>query len=161
MRALKSLAPIADKGATVLILGSMPGRKSLEMSEYYAHPANQCWRILAEIFRTDSPATYIEKMNFLKLHSIALWDVLSTCTRKASEDASIRQAAPNKIQELLRDYPNITTILLNGKAAEKYFTKHFEEIQAIAVHYVPSTSPAYASLSFEKKVKEWELFLKR
>ena len=42
--------PIADVSARVLVLGSLPGRKSLERHEYYAQPYNAFWRIMGALF---------------------------------------------------------------------------------------------------------------
>ena len=37
----KSFKPSIDNNSKILILGSMPGIKSLEEQQYYAHPQNR------------------------------------------------------------------------------------------------------------------------
>ena len=41
MNRSKSFLPIIDKETKILILGSLPGKKSLELREYYGHPRNR------------------------------------------------------------------------------------------------------------------------
>lgn len=134
----------------------MPGRKSLAEQEYYAHPANQFWRILAALHSEPVPQDYAAKKLFLSRCRIALWDVLETCERKASEDASIRADAPNYIPALLQKHRKIRRIILNGKAAEKYYRKHFAGSVQIPAVYAPSTSPAHAALRYEEKLQKWK-----
>ena len=63
---IRSFAPIAGRNARVLILGSMPGRASLEAGRYYAHPQNAFWRIAAELLRIEPDAPYRRRVQALK-----------------------------------------------------------------------------------------------
>ena len=47
---LTGLAPLVSPDTQVLILGSFPGGRSLQMQQYYAHPQNQFWKILQAIW---------------------------------------------------------------------------------------------------------------
>lgn len=156
MQSIQSFPPLAGSKPAILILGSIPGRKSLEDREYYAHPSNQFWRILAALYSEPVPEDYPAKKMFLQRRRIALWDVLAACQRKASEDASIRAALPNRIDQFLDSNPGIRKIVLNGKAAEKYFLKHFAKSLDIPFCVMPSTSPAHAALNFETKLRAWK-----
>lgn len=103
MSKCKSFAPIADEQSRILILGSMPGIKSLEQQEYYAHPQNRFWRLLALLLNEDVPQNYAVKQALLHKHHLALWDTLGYCERDGSLDSSIKNEAPNAVIELVSD----------------------------------------------------------
>lgn len=58
-----SFDPISNSDTTILILGTMPGDKSLELGEYYGHPRNKFWKIISTITDNDLPLTYKDKKN--------------------------------------------------------------------------------------------------
>ena len=82
MQKISSFPPIIDKESKILILGSIPGVKSLEMQQYYAHPQNKFWKIIFELFNEKFTTDYKERIEILEKHHIALWDVIDTCERK-------------------------------------------------------------------------------
>ena len=84
MNRISSFPPIVFNDSKILILGSVPGVKSLEMQEYYAHPQNKFWRILFEQFNENFTENYVEKIKFLKKNKIAVWDVIDYCERVGS-----------------------------------------------------------------------------
>ncbi|MCK5083508.1 MAG: DNA-deoxyinosine glycosylase, partial [Candidatus Omnitrophica bacterium] len=84
MPVLQSFSPLINAKSKILILGSMPGVRSLEAGEYYAYSQNQFWRIIAELLKCDLPVTYAQKKKMLLENRIALWDVVASCTRKGS-----------------------------------------------------------------------------
>ena len=149
-------APIAGPGSKILILGSMPGERSLQVRQYYGHSLNQFWRVLKEVFGTGELRDYQSKKILLRDHGIALWDVVKSCHRRNSADLSIKKAEANDIRGFLKDHPGIRHILLNGRAAEKCFIGLFGQTVRLPYDYVPSTSPAHASLSFRAKVRLWK-----
>src|ERR1700761_7099064 len=97
--------PISSPSAEVLILGSLPGRLSLERGEYYANPQNAFWRIVAG--RTpDLPSEYAGRVRALGEQRIALWDVLAAATRSGSLDADIASdAIPNNFRAFFHAHP--------------------------------------------------------
>lgn len=155
MKRISSFPPIISEGAEILILGSVPGIKSLEMQEYYAHPQNKFWKILFELFEEDFTIDYIEKQKFLQRNRIALWDVIDSCEREGSLDTKIKNEIHNDIEQILADYPNIKAIFCNGKKSFKNVQKKLSPKIEIAVFDLPSTSPAY-TLSYEKKLEGWK-----
>ena len=156
MNRISSFPPIISKDSKILILGSVPGIKSLEMQEYYAHPQNKFWKILFEIFREDFSTDYSEKLNFLKKYHIAVWDVIDSCERKGSLDTEIKNENHHNILQLLEDFPNIKVIYCNGQKSFKTLGKILPQDFEIPIFVLPSTSPAY-TIPYEKKLEDWSI----
>jgi len=116
---IQSFAPIVDNESEILILGSVPGVRSLEMKEYYAHPQNVFWKIIFQLFNQELTTDYHKKIELLKTNHIALWDVIESCERKGSIDSSIKNEAENDILQLLKSYPTIKMIFCNGQKSYK------------------------------------------
>jgi hypoxanthine-DNA glycosylase len=134
----------------------MPGPEALRRRQYYGFPGNHFWPVIQALFaKDDRPLSYPQKIRLLKTNRIALWDVISSCRRVGAGDSSITDVTPNRIPELLKRYPNIRTVFVNGKTAERLFRMHFGEKVKLPVHALPSTSPAHAALSFQKKLNYW------
>ncbi len=164
MSAVKSFPPIADPGARVLILGSMPGVASLAAGRYYAHARNAFWPLLGALLGFAADAPYAERTAALRAAGIALWDVLHACTRAGSLDVAIERGSevPNDLPGFLAAHPRITHVFFNGAAAEACFRRHVLPqlgTGAITCVRLPSTSPANASSSFERKLAAWRAAL--
>lgn len=159
--ACESFAPLVDDECKILILGSMPGVKSLAEQEYYAHPRNRFWQLLALLLKESNSLDYEAKKALLKRQHIALWDTLGYCERKGSLDSDIRDEVPNDICGLLERYQNIQVVFCNGGKAAAAFKRYFAKKlpRPISVHYLPSTSPANARKNLEALAKEWEIIL--
>ena len=161
MSACKSFAPIADEDSRILILGSMPGIKSLEQQEYYAHPQNRFWRLLALLLQENVPQDYPAKQALLHKHHLALWDTLGYCERDGSLDSNIKNEAPNAVVELAGELPHLQAVVCNGGKAgaafKKYFAKKMPE--QVQIFYLPSTSPANARLCLEDLAEHWQVIL--
>lgn len=149
-----SFPPIIDNHSKILILGSIPGVKSLEKQQYYGHPQNKFWKIIFELMNEDFTDEYSERINVLKRHHIALWDVIDSCERKGSLDSEIRNEEANQVGKLLQEYPNIRAIFCNGGKSYKNLQKIVGKDFEIPVFLLPSTSPLH-TVSFEKKLEEW------
>jgi hypoxanthine-DNA glycosylase len=150
--------PIAGSDARILILGSLPGQRSIAEQQYYAHPQNVFWPIMRELFGIEG--SYAGRCEQLVINRIALWDVLQSSLRLGSMDANIRLdgARANDFEGFLAANSEIRLIVFNGRKAEALFTK-FVNIEAIGNSILrvglPSTSPAYAAMSFLEKLKAW------
>lgn len=153
---ISSFPPIIDQESKILILGSVPGVKSLEKQEYYGHPQNKFWKIIFELFEVDFTENYVEKIEILKKNKIAVWDVIDTCERKGSLDSEIRNEEANDIKNLLQTHPNIRAIFCNGGKSYKNLKKILDKNSEIPAYLLPSTSPLH-TISFEKKLEEWKI----
>ena len=156
MQKISSFPPIINENSKILILGSIPGVKSLEMQQYYAHPQNKFWKIICEIFNEEFTTNYQQRIEILEKHHIALWDVIDTCERKGSLDSEIRNEEANKIEELLQNFPNIKAIFCNGQKSYKNLQKILGKDFYLPIFVLPSTSPAYAGLKYEEKLLSWQ-----
>lgn len=156
------LGPIARRDATRLVLGSLPGRRSLAMQQYYAHPRNLFWKIVEELFGSDSPLPYKRRVRILTAQGIALWDVLAAAERPGSLDASIVHASAhaNDFRGFYRAHPGIRRVFFNGRKAEALYRRLVlpaldGEFPGIRYDCLPSTSPAHAGMTFAAKLSRW------
>lgn len=160
MTRVRSFAPVADAGATRLILGSMPGEASLRAGQYYAHPRNQFWLILGELLGVDPGVPYADRLEALVTSGIALWDVLRSCRRPGSLDAAIDRDSivPNDFAAFFTRHPQVRRVYFNGATAEACFRRLvLPQLPAGSLVYerLPSTSPAHAALNYEQKLAAW------
>lgn len=154
----RSFLPIADPQAKILILGSMPGVESLRRRQYYAHPQNRFWPLMADILDFEPTADYAARTQALMRNHVALWDVLKTCERPGSLDSNIRKGLINDFASFFRAHPQIHTVFFNGVKAEASFHRQaLSALGALPLRYVrlPSTSPANAAISLAKKKRAW------
>ena len=152
--ALTGLAPVVDARTRILVLGSFPGAASLAAQQYYAHPRNLLWPILSAL--TAEPLAqlpYAERLPRLLAHGFGLWDVLGACEREGSLDSAIRKPAANDFARLRELCPLLETVGLNGQTSGKFAPQFAAEGYRTVV--LPSTSPAYASMSFDAKLAAW------
>ena len=155
--------PIATPNIHVLILGSMPGVRSLELNQYYGHPRNLFWPLMAELVGVPVVAPYAERLVLLNAAGIGLWDSLKAAERPGSLDASIvrHTEVANDFPTFLAEHRQVRAIVFNGKKSESAFTKHVLQaghadlFNNIALLPMPSTSPANASISFDEKRQRW------
>jgi TDG/mug DNA glycosylase family protein len=154
--------PVSSSSSRVLVLGSLPGRLSLERGEYYANPQNAFWKIVAARV-PDLPSDYPGRAAVLIEHGIALWDVLAATTRSGSLNADIAEdAIPNNFRAFFHIHSQIRLIAFNGGTAAKLYERHVPPTltnaqRSIPRDTLPSTSGAHASLSFQKKVARWSI----
>ena len=154
---LQGLPPVAGPGTVLLILGSFPSARSLQLRQYYAHPRNQFWQILQALWprhplpATDEAGGYAARCRWLLDRGLGLWDVYARCTRSGSLDSAIRDAVPNDIAALA--LPRLGAIAHNG--AESFRHARHTTALGVPVHRLPSTSPANASWSFARKLDAW------
>lgn len=157
MQRSQGFAPIAGHDASVLILGSLPGQRSLAAQQYYAHPQNAFWRIMQDVFGI--AGDYERRCEGLRLNRVAVWDVLRASERPGSMDADIRtdSAEVNDFQKFLHKYQCINRVLCNGRKAADIFERRVVVTLdgSPEVFCMPSTSPAYAAMRYDTKLQIW------
>jgi hypoxanthine-DNA glycosylase len=151
-------APVANPDARILILGSLPSEQSLAAGEYYAHPQNAFWGIMREL--TGAKGDYGQRCAAVTEAGIAIWDVLRQSVRPGSMDADIRldTAQANDFQAFFHEHADLERVLFNGKKAEQMFARFVKTSELgkkVSFSSLPSTSPAYAAMSFGDKLARW------
>ncbi len=158
---LTGLPPLVSPATKVLILGSFPGVRSLQAQEYYGHPQNQFWKILQAIWPSSAhgicDSSYENRSTWLLERGLGVWDVYASCEREGSLDSAIRNAVPNDIAAL--HLPQLQAIAHNGGESFKH-ARHTRTL-GVPVYQLPSTSPANASWSFERKLAAWREVMER
>lgn len=154
-----SFDPISNAETEVLILGTMPGDKSIELDEYYGHPRNRFWKIISSITNNDLPQTYAEKKALLFKTKIGIWDVAHKANRKGSLDSAIENEEPNDLNNFISKHKNLKVIGFNGKKSEVLFDKYFDRKSGIRFISLPSTSPANTGIDFDNICNQWRQIL--
>ena len=155
-RVYHTLKPIYFPDSKVLILGTMPSPKSRQTGFYYGHPQNRMWRALAGVFEDEIPISNEDKINFLRRHRIAMWDVLAECDINGAQDSTIKNPIPNDINFILRNSA-VEKIFTAGKTAGNLYRKYCMENTGIAAVELPSTSPANCACSLEKLIQNYSV----
>lgn len=162
---LQGMEPVVDERTRVLVLGSFPGIRSLQLQQYYAHPQNHFWPILQAMWPHapwPEPADYAQRCACALACGVGLWDVYASCERQGSLDAAIRHGQLNDFVGLLERCPQLRAIAHNGGESFRHARAVERALQAagmgdqVSLHRLPSTSPANASWSFERKLQAWQ-----
>ncbi len=152
--ALDGLAPVVDSRTRLVILGSFPGAASLAAQQYYGHPRNHFWPILSALWGCDLvTASYADRLAATLAHGLGIWDVYAACERIGSLDSAIENARLNDLAALKIRAPQLEAIAHNG--GESARSMRLTAALGVAVHRLPSTSPANASWSFARKLAAW------
>lgn len=154
---ITGLEPIGNMNPKILILGTFPGKKSLEQQQYYANRRNLFWECMACICRVESNQEYEDWFRILDERGICVWDVLKSCTREGSQDKRITNGKTNNFKTFLAR-SNSRAIFFNGRKAEKLFRRYVvPELDVLppTMEYLPSTSPANAGMTEDEKLSEW------
>lgn len=155
---LRGLPPVIDRRTRLLVLGSFPSVASLQAGQYYAHPRNHFWPLLSALWNVDLRAlAYPRRLQEVLQRGLGIWDVYAHCRREGSLDSAIRNAEVNDFAALRAQCPQLQLIVHNGGESFRHAKRvraslgveHFPLVQ------LPSTSPANASWSFERKLEAW------
>lgn len=155
---LEGLPPVAGPGAKLLVLGSFPGAASLAAQQYYAHPRNQFWPIVSALLGLKGEHAlealpYAQRLPIAQSRGLAMWDVYGACQREGSLDSAIQAGELNDLPGLIQSLPSLRAIAHNGGESAKHM--RITQELGLPVYRLPSTSPANASWSFERKLAAW------
>jgi TDG/mug DNA glycosylase family protein len=165
MARVRGFPPISRPDARILILGSMPSRESLARRQYYAHPRNAFWPILTDLLQIEATA-YEERVEQVKRRRVAIWDVLEACFRSGSLDSAIddESLVTNDFSAFYTAHPNIERVFFNGAKAEAVYRRRVlptlsGTAAALPLQRLPSTSPAHAGMSLQRKRAAWRVLI--
>ena len=151
-----SFPPVTNGATRLLVLGSLPGAVSLARGQYYAHPQNQFWRLMGCVIDRDLVALgYESRLRALLDAGVGLWDTVAAATRKGSLDAAIRLHAASDLAALAGTLPELRAVAFNGGTSARIGRRQLAGVEGIDLVDLPSSSPAYASLSFDRKLETW------
>lgn len=151
---LQGLPPVLARHTRCIVLGSFPGEASLARQQYYGHPRNHFWPLLAAVWGVDLVAMpYRRRLAEVRRRGLGIWDVYASCRRDGSLDADIEVAELNDFARLMRRAPHLQLVLHNG--GESARAARVLASLGLATRRLPSTSPANASWSFERKLAAW------
>lgn len=153
---LHGLPPVLARHTRCLVLGSFPGEASLAAQQYYGHPRNHFWPLLAAIWQVDLVAmSYRQRLAEVRRRGLGIWDAYASCRREGSLDAAIEAPQLNDFAGLAVQAPALRLVLHNGSES----ARAARGLQALgwATRRLPSTSPANASWTFERKLAAWRL----
>jgi TDG/mug DNA glycosylase family protein len=122
---ISGFGPIAVRNAKVLVLGTIPGRQSLAMGQYYANPQNAFWFIMERLFQAKAELDYEARTAMVKAAGVAVWDVLFTAERDRSVDAAIVAGSEvaNDFSAFFSLHKQIRSVFFNGAKAEALFCR--------------------------------------
>ena len=148
------LAPLTDHRTRLVVLGSFPGVASLNAQQYYGHPRNHFWPILSALWGVDlTPLGYAQRVSEVLARGLGVWDVYASCRREGSLDSAIEQPVLNDLAGLKRRAPRLRAVAHNGGESARAM-RHTQAL-GVPVFKLPSTSPANASWSFDRKLAAW------
>ena len=151
---LTGFAPVIAPNTRLMVLGSFPGVASLAQQQYYGHPRNQFWPILSALWGVELRSLpYAQRLDVVRARGLGIWDVYAHCRREGSLDSAIEAAEVNDFSGLRAQAPGLQAVAHNGVESARVM-KHLQSL-GFAVHRLPSTSPANAGWSFERKLAAW------
>jgi hypoxanthine-DNA glycosylase len=157
---LQGLPPVVGPHTRLLILGSFPGVASLQAQQYYGHPRNHFWPIVGSLLGVDMLALpYATRLHHLRQGGLGIWDVYASCRRQGSLDSAIKDAAFNDFAAIRALAPGLHHVAHNGGESARAM-RHLQAL-GFEVMRLPSTSPANASWSFERKLAAWRMVYDR
>lgn len=153
----RSFPPVVDGKTRLLVLGSLPGERSLAEARYYAHPRNQFWLLMGDVIEKDlARLDYADRLEALLTARVGLWDVVESASRRGSLDGQIRDHTPNRLPELVASLPKLAAVAFNGGTAAHLGRRQLGGHHGLALIDLPSSSPAYTMSLADKRLR-WRI----
>jgi hypoxanthine-DNA glycosylase len=152
----KSLEPLVEPDSKILILGTMPGEKSIALQQYYGNKGNYFWKILYAVLEIPFSADYTDRKLLLQKHKIALWNTLQSCERTGSRDDKIINATVNDFELFFQRYPTIRIVFFESMAAARMYKQLAFIDHRMEYKTLPSTSGLNAGTSYTGKLEQWQ-----
>lgn len=150
-----SFAPHVAPDTRLLILGSLPGARSLAERQYYAHPTNRFWQLVGGVIdRPLAMLPYAERLAALRAAKIGLWDVIRSAERRTSSDSHIREADPHDLAALVAHLQDLSMVAFNGGKAAAIGRRQLPPLGNLAIVDLPSSSAAN-TIGFAAKLERW------
>ncbi len=147
--------PVVRGDTRLIVLGSLPGARSLEQGRYYAHPQNHFWRLIGAVIERDlASKPYADRLEMLLDARVGLWDMVAAATRRGSLDSDIRLQRASDFGDLLVLAPGLRALAFNGATAARLGRAQADKVGGVAMIDLPSSSPAYA-IGFDRKLERW------
>lgn len=119
-------------------------------------------RARAPVVEREHDAPYETRTDALGLAGIAVWDVLASCERRGSLDRAIVPGSevPNDFSDLMAQQSDLERVLFNGRKAADMFARlvvpeEYWPDLGVALHVLPSTSPANAAVRLDALRTVW------
>jgi hypoxanthine-DNA glycosylase len=153
--------PFVPVNATVLIVGSFPGRDTTQRNIdndkwFYNTKRNQFWDIISAVYNIELKTTK-DKQELFKKAGIAIADIFLTIKRKGEDNSDTSLDILTYNDEAIRKILKHTLfehIFFTSKFVEKHFLKLFRGIKN--GECLPSPSPRYASMSKQEKIAHYK-----
>lgn len=151
-----ALSPLVSPKSKILILGTMPGEKSIGLQQYYGNRGNHFWKILFTVLEESFSNDYEARKALLTKYDIALWNTLASCEREGSRDDKIKNPLVNDFKSFFETYPNIRYVFFESITAARLYAKFAFKSERVQYRTLPSTSGLNAGMSFDEKVEQWK-----
>lgn len=152
--------PIANAKSKILILGTMPGERSLALQQYYGHAGNRFWKIMYALFDKPFSKDYENRTQLLLDNGVSLWDVLEYCEGVGSLDSNIVNEKANDFNTFYKNHPAVKHVFFTSKQAAKYYDVYIKRKSHLDYYLLPSPSRMNTWKSFDEKLEQWKIILK-
>lgn len=160
--------PFNLENATKLIVGTLPPPrfttqllKPGDVDFSYGSIDGQLWRILDLIFNLnlrfeDSLYAINQRKEFLQLRGIGICDIVASARREKidASDLGMQEVALRDLIAILKEYPNIKTLLFTGgnsKNGPEYFFRRLAKAHSISLQLISSEVPRMYSFQLPHK----------